>query len=437
MNQQDNQKKRTQTRTAKPASRFPERIQYVISPEDALQAIRAAFAQISNYRDGRLAVFEKVIGPLVPQSVRSNFEKFRLDKLSISYRSLIQLSGNLISVFVLFGLQEHVENIKENYRFIILPYIELKIRQKIEQLEKKKPWGWKIQRKFYQKNLDVLAPLVDNLMNLVILAWTFCPGIGEPEMQTGFYNRFVFTSNGGFIDLGHFFNCAIVAYLYGNEPAVRRSHATEVNQRWLREKLWLTEMRTQSYFSTLTNLLWGYATSADTIEDRASDKFGILLGEAMRNCRDNGKIIEKFVALYPEFVKSSIKPSHRPSRFEQIIDTLQTFFTNIFYRPGTSSVIDIESYMKKFFEEYDAIDPKKTDIVPKGIFYKIIEFYAEKYGSPEWDAYTNKEWQVIIPQELWEQVVRHRKQFREIALPIKIQLRDTGKIVAPYPGDPP
>ncbi len=417
---------------------FPEKTEYVISAREALLAIQNALDQIKGFREGRLYLFKTVIGPLVPASVRSLFEKHDLDNFSIAYQSLVKGAGNLLGALVLFGLDEEVESVKENQRFFILPFLELEMRKKIEQLERKKPFGWKIMRKFYQKNVDSLGVVVDNLISLVAIAWTFNPGIGEPEKETGFFNRFVFTSNGGFIDLGHFFNCAIIAYLYGVKKATERGEKTEVSQRWLREQAWLVKMRERHLFQLVTNLLWGYATSADTIEDRASDKFGIILGEYMRNLQNNGKIIDYFVELYPRLVYRTVKNlGKRKTTIGETIDAVIMFFRTLYRVVEGAEAVDIVKYMKNFFEEYDAIDPRDADIVPKGLFNSIIDFYKEKYGGKEWDSYTNKEWQVVIPQDLWEQIVRGRKKHKEKALPIKIQLKKSGKLVAPYPGEAP
>jgi hypothetical protein len=416
--------------------RFPEKVEYVISPKEALEVIHYALEKIKNFREDRLYIFKTLIGPLVPESIRCKFEKSSFDQLSIPYRSLINGIGNFVSALVLFNLEDDIESVKENYRFIVLPYLEQKFKKKIEQLEKKKPFGWKIVRKFYQRNIDDISSLVDNLINLVALAWTFCPAIGEPEQETGYFNRFVFTCNGGFIDLGHFFNCAIIAYLYGAEQADRRAKSTEIQQRKLREKKWLVKLRERNYLRLITNLLWGYATSADTIEDRASDKLGINLGKYIRDDDDNGKITDYYVELYPKMVKKSIKLFGKLSTFQQIIDAITMFFKNMFYTLHKSSTVDIEKYMRTFFDEYDAIDPNDFSIVPPGLFEDIVDFYTEKYAGEDWDKYTCTDWHAVIPQDLWEQVVRGRDKFQQNIVPIKIQLKKTGELVDPYTGCP-
>ncbi len=268
------------------------------------------------------------------------------------------------------------------------------------------------------------------------MAWTFCPGIGEPDKETGFFNRFVFCSNGGFVDLGHFFNCAVISYLYSPEVAHKRGEETEIRQRWLREKDWLVKMRERHILQMVTNFLWGYATSADTIEDRGSDYLGILLGEYMRNAGDNKKIIDYFVNLYPTLVYQTVKAmGKRKGTIGEFIDSMVMAFKNFFRVVGSGKRIDIVKYMKDFFDEYDAIGPK--DKVPEGLFGSIIDFYAEKYSSDQWEAYACREWVGVIPQDLWEQVVRGREKFKEKALPIKIQLKATGQLVDPYEGEAP
>jgi hypothetical protein len=412
-------------------SRFPEKAEYVISPGEALKAIHQALEDIKNYREDRLYIFRTIIGPLVPDSIRKKFEKSFLNNLSIAYPSLINAIGTFFSIPVLFKMEETNKNVRENYRFIVLPFLELQFEKKIKQLEKDKPFGWKIIRKFYQRNLDDISPLVNNLINLVALAWTFCPAIGEPEPETGYFNRFVFTSNGGFIDLGHFFNCAIIAYLYDEQEAERRAEATEFGQLQLREKNWLVKLRERNYLRLVTNILWGYATSADTIEDRSSDKFGIALGMDMRNERGNKLLMEYFIELYTQMLRKSFKVFKKQSKLQEIIETITIFFKNLFYTLRKSVTFDIEKYMKNFLDDYDAIDPDDRSVVPPELFKSTIDFYTEKYSSKDWKEYTCPDWHVVIPQDLWEQVVKQRKKFQQKLLPIKIQLKN-GKQVDPY-----
>ncbi|UCH95465.1 MAG: hypothetical protein JSV88_01090 [Candidatus Aminicenantes bacterium] len=437
MSETDDTKVKGPTNEQETEIAFPERIEYVISGEEALVVIQKALDQIKGFRESQLFLFKTLIGPLVPENIRRTFEEHNLNNVSIAYDALVNGAGNLVSFLAIFGLDEQLNFVKEQQRFIILPFIEMKLKEKIKQLETQKPFGWKITRKFYQRNVNAIGAVIDNMVNLLALAWTFCPGIGEPEKETGFYNRFVFTGNGGFIDLGHYFNCAIIAYLYGTEKAIERAEKTEVRQRWLREREWLVKMKERHLIQIVTNLLWGYATSADTIEDRASDHLGLLLGEYMRAYENNGKVIDYFVKLYPKLVRKSLKIYGSRSTLFKIFDSLGMFFKNLFFTVGNGEVVDIKEYMTKFFDEYDAVDPHDSSTVPKFLIKSIIDFYYEKYSGEEWDAYTCKKWWVVIPQDLWERVVRGRKKFKEKALPIKIQLKESGKLVDPYPGDPP
>ncbi|MDZ7342512.1 MAG: hypothetical protein ONB27_14230 [candidate division KSB1 bacterium] len=422
--------RRTQQPKPEGKPRFPEKIQYIISPQEALQAMHQALENVKNFRQQEIHLFKTIIGPLVPDSLRNKIEKVHLDKYATSYTSLISGMGNLVSLLVLLGLDEVNDTIKDNYRLIILPYIEIKLRKKLEQLKRKKPFGWRIAQKFYERNIANIQRLVDNQVHLIAMAWTFCPAIGEPEMETGFYNRFVFTCNGGFIDLGHFFNCAVIAYLYGSDSATERAEDTEKQQAALRRKKWLTRMREKKYLLMITNLLWGYATSANTIEDRASDQLGINLGEAVRLKHRNGKMIDYFVELYLKLVRDQIKIFRRRSIFGKAMDNLNMFWKSLPYFFRKSATFDLEKYMQEFFDTYDAIDPHSA---PE-LFQKTIEFYTEKYFSPDWEKYTCQEWAAVIPQDLYEHVVQKRPSFRPLAVPIKVQLKDTGQLVAPYSG---
>jgi hypothetical protein len=417
---------------------FPIDSETIISGQTALEAIEKAIGQTAGFRESRLFLFKTIIGPLVPAKIRGMIEEQGLNNFSVTYRSLIRIGGNLAGALVLFGLDEKIESVKSNQRLLILPFLEMELRQKITQLEKSKPFGWKKLKKFYQKNVEALTAVVDNLVNLMVLAWTFCPGIGEPEKETGFFNRFVFTGNGGFVDLGHFFNCAVIAYLYGPEEARRRGEETEIEQRMFRENKWLLEMRKRGLFDMLTSFFWGFATSADTIEDRSSDHFGILLGSCLRDLGDNGKVIDYFMELYPTLVYDTMKKrGKRKSTIGEIIDSVVIFFRLLGRVVGNGKKADILAYMKKFFSDYDAIDPKDGNVVPRGLVNSIVRFYEEKYESDEWAKYGCREWVAVIPQELWERVVRGREKFAQKELPIKIQLTDSGKLVDPYQGTPP
>jgi hypothetical protein len=417
---------------------FPIDSETIISGQTALEAIERAIMQMEGFRESRLYLFKTIIGPLVPDKIRGMIEEQGLNSFSMAYKSLIKIGGNLAGALVLFGLDEKIESVKSNQRLLILPFLEMELRQKLKHLEKRKPFGWKILKKFYQKNVEALTAVVDNLVNLMALAWTFCPGIGEPEKETGFFNRFVFTGNGGFVDMGHFFNCAVIAYLYGPEEARRRGEETEIEQRMFRENKWLVEIRKRGVADMLTSFFWGFATSADTIEDRASDHFGILLGSYLRDLGDNGKIIDYFMELYPALVYDTVKKlGKRKSTIGEIVDTVVMFFRLLGRVVGNGKRADIPGYMKKFYSDYDAIDPKDGNVVPRGLVNSIVKFYEEKYEGDEWNKYGCREWVAVIPQELWERVIRGREKFAQKGIPIKIQLTDTGKLVDPYQGDPP
>jgi hypothetical protein len=62
-----------------------------------------------------------------------------------------------------------------------------------------------------------------NLVRLFYLALDFQPG----AVRDAPGNRFVYTCNGGWIDLGHFFLSALVAYLAGFDAALRAGHLME------------------------------------------------------------------------------------------------------------------------------------------------------------------------------------------------------------------
>ncbi|MCP5048092.1 MAG: hypothetical protein GY940_13045 [bacterium] len=417
---------------------FPIDTETIVSSEDALKAIRKALRQVEGCREGRLHLFKTIVGPLVPGEIRDRIEKQGLNDFSVAYKTLINTLGSATGALTLFGLDEKIESVKSNQRLIIIPFLELCFNEKIKELEKRKPFGWKIARKFFQKNADALTIVVNNMIDLAALAWTFCPGIGEPEPDTGFYNRFIFTGNGGFVDMGHFFNCAIFAYLYGKKEAKRRGEETEIEQRAIRENKWLIRLKKRNMFNLFTSAFWGFATSADTIEDRASDYFGLLLGDYMRQCGDNGKIIDYFVNLFPKLVYGHVKSmGKRKSTVGEFIDSVFIAFKLLRRVVGKGKRVDIYQKMKTFYNEYDAIDPKDGDVMPRGLIESIVRFYEEKYNGDEWKKYGSREWVVVIPQELWERVVRGREKFAEKALPIKIQLMDSGKLVEPYPGEPP
>jgi len=413
--------------------RFPEKVEYVVSPEAAIEAIENALEKVRAFREKELYFIRDVVGPLAPSQFRELLSSIKLDKLSFSYHTIINATGYLTALATLLGLHRSVDTINHYYRLAVLPFLDLMLREKLEGIEKARPFAWRLQRFLLGRLLQSVARVVDNLIHLVTLGWTFCPGIGEPDKETGFYNRFVFGRRCGFLDLGHFFNCAIIAYLYGEAEAKRRAESVEVSQRKMREKEWLIKLRKQNFLPLVTNLLWGYATSADTIEDRSSDWFGIKLGAEMRQYGNNGKIIEFFIEKWPRLVRGKLLGDEDESVFRRVYEILKLVIDLIRYRLGTGGLFDLVGYMRAFFEKNDALDPKNENEVPPDVFNQVIEFYGKKYDSEEWARYATRGWQVVIPQELWEKVVRHKwSDDGETELPVKIQLKGNGERVDPY-----
>lgn len=412
--------------------RFPEKIEYVISAEAASRAIENALQRIQGFREKDLLVFKDVIDVLSPPELRKVLSRLKLDHVSLSYQSIVRKAGYLTALATFLGLHKNLEIVRDYYRLAVLPLLELKLKDKVENLGKEKPFAWRIKKRLCAQLLRSLEHIVDNLMNLVALGWTFNPGIGEPDELTGFYNRYVFGRRCGFLDLGHFFNCAIVAYLYGPEEAKQRGENMELRQRQLRKKDWVKKLRQFEILSPLTDLFWGFASSADTIEDRSSDWFGILLGKQMREHGNNGKIIDYFVKSWPELVRENILGPEKTSTWRSIYDGIKSIFELLRHRVGTGARFDISSYMRDFFEKHGAIDPNNHAEVPMGLMEETLRFYIQKYNSDEWEKYAARQWQVVIPQDLWEQVVRDKWTKAETALPIKIQLKDNGEKVEPY-----
>jgi hypothetical protein len=415
-------------------SRFPEKAEYLVSPHDALQAIRQALIDIAGFREKDMHLFRDVIRPLVPEKLLPDFKLF--DNLPVSYKAMVNFLGHATAVLTLFGLHARLGLIADHYRLVVLAFVDLRLREKIKTLEQDKPFAWRLQRFIYRRFEHSLGCVVDNLVSLIALGWVFCPGIGEPDKETGFYNRFVFGARCGFLDLGHFFNCAVIAYAYGPEAAKVRAESVEISQRRAREMRWLEQLRQYPVVAPLANLLWGYATSADTIEDRSSDWFGIALGEKMRAHKNNGRIIEFFIAQWPHLVKGDILGPDNQSFFRKIYDALKLIAQLIRHRLGSGGGFDIPGYMQEFFARHGALDPLDQTSLPPGLLDETIKFYMAKYGSAEWRQFTSRGWEVVIPQNLWEQVVRDRlmpdmKNLNNADLPIKIQL-DNGEKVMPY-----
>ncbi|MDZ7343079.1 MAG: hypothetical protein ONA90_01050 [candidate division KSB1 bacterium] len=416
--------------------RFPENVEYVVGPEAALQAIRKTINEVQGFREKELYFFRDVVGPLLPHW-REMMEKLELDHVSFSYRALIRMTGYLTAFATQFGLHKRIDTINQHYRLAVLPFLDLMIKEQIEKLEKQKSIGSRLRTFAYKKLHRSLTSVVDNLMHLIATAWAFNPGIGEPDQTTGFYNRFVFGRRCGFLDLGHFFNCAIIAYLYGAEEAKARGESIELKQRRLRNKAWLQKLHDHRVLENFTALLWGFATSADTIEDRASDWFGIELGMKMRAAANNGKIIDFFIDKWPSVVKGELLGSEKLSWGRRIYEIGQLIFQLIRHRLGTGARFEIAEYMQSFFAEHDAVDPANREEVPPGLLEEVILFYFEKYNSEEWEKYNARNWEVIIPQVLWERVVRDKWAKEdwlkaESELPIKIQLVANGEKVEPY-----
>jgi len=415
-------------------SRFPEKAEYLVSPQAALQAIRQALIDIDGFREKDLRLVRDVIRPLVPETLLPDFKFF--DNLPVSYKAVVNFLGHATAVLTLFGLHARLDLIADHYRLVVLAFVDLRLREKIKKLEQDKPFAWRLQRFVYRRFQHSIGCVVDNLAGLIALGWVFCPGIGEPDKETGFYNRFVFGARCGFLDLGHFFNCAVIAYAYGPQAAKVRAESVEISQRRVREMRWLERLRQYPVVAPLANLLWGYATSADTIEDRSSDWFGIVLGQKMRAHKNNGRIIEFFIEQWPHLVKGDILGPENQSFFRKIYDALKLIAQLIRHRLGSGGGFDIPSYMQEFFAQHGGLDPHDQTSLPPGLLDETVKSYMAKYGGAEWRQFTSRGWEVVIPQNLWEQVVRDRltpdmKNLHDADLPIKIQL-DNGEKVMPY-----
>lgn len=417
-------------------SRFPEQVEYVVSPEAALQAIAEALQKIEGFREKNLHLIRDVVRPLAPGVLQNVLKADLLSRVAFSYGAVINFSGYLTGVLTLLGLHNRIDHVNHYYRLAVLPFIDLRVRAKLATLLQEKPFGWKLWKWLYGRVLHSIESVVDNLINLVVLGWTFCPGIGEPDKESGFYNRFVFGARCGFLDLGHFFNCAVIAYLYGRDEATKRAESVEISQRKLRQKEWLQWMRQHTVLAPLAALFWGYSTSADTIEDRSSDWFGIALGQKMREHQNNGRIIEFFVAKWPQLVKGDLLETEKESAVQKFFAAIKLIVQVLRHRLGSGGKIDISQEMKTFFDQNGALDPADSAAVPPGLLDETIHFYMDKYGGDEWHKFTSRGWDVVIPQKLWERVVRDKfvkngEKLEDGALPIKIQL-DNGEKVSPY-----
>jgi hypothetical protein len=416
--------------------RFPEQVEYVVSPEAALQAVAEALQKIEGFREKKLHLIRDVVRPLAPEILQNVLKADLLSRVALSYGAVVNFSGYLTGVLTLLGLHNRIDHVNHYYRLAVLPFIDLRVRAKLATLLQEKPFGWRLWKWLYARVLHSIASVVDNLINLVALGWTFCPGIGEPDKESGFYNRFVFGARCGFLDLGHFFNCAVIAYLYGRDEAAKRAVAVENSQRRLRQKEWLQWMRQHTVLAPLATLFWGYATSADTIEDRSSDWFGIELGQKMREHKNNGRIIEFFVAKWPQLVKGDLLETEKESALQKFFAAIKLILQVLRHRLGSGGKFDILQEMKTFFDRNGAFDPGDSEALPPELLDETIHFYMDKYGSEEWHKFTSRGWEVVIPQKLWERAVRDQLEkngetLEDAALPIKIQL-DNGEKVSPY-----
>jgi hypothetical protein len=258
--------------------RFPEKREYFVSAEDALAVIQKALAQAKDFRQKDLHIWRDVLWPLLPPRARRFFRCVKPDQVAIAYPDLVHRLGRMAALLTLWNMPAAVETVQQYYRFAVLPFMEQTLREKYKAVADANSFKQRLWRSVYQRILEGLTGTVDNLVHLILLAWTFSPGIGEPDEQTGFYNRYVLGRYCGILDLGHFFNCAAVAYLYGEEEGRKRGEQIERRQRWLRRQKWLIEWRNQKESRMgrwLADFLWGFAASADTIEDRSSDWFGV------------------------------------------------------------------------------------------------------------------------------------------------------------------
>jgi hypothetical protein len=142
------------------------------------------------------------------------------------------------------------------------------------------------------------------------------------------------------------------------------------------------------------------------------------------------------VSKWPQLVKGDLLETEKESAIQKFFAVLKLILQVLRHRLGSGGQFDISQEMKMFFEQNGAFDPADSAAVPPGLFDETIHFYMEKYGSDEWHKFTSRGWDVVIPQKLWERVVRDEfvkngEHPKEGALPIKIQL-DNGEKVSPY-----
>lgn len=416
--------------------RFPEKREYFVSAEQALEAMQRTLAQMKDFREQDVHVLRDVLWPLLPARARRFFRCVKPEQVTIAYTDMVNRLGRMAALLTLWNVPDALEIVQQYHRFAVLPFVELTLREKYRALENAQSFKQKIWRYVYGRILEGLSGAVDNLVHLVVLAWTFAPGIGEPDEETGFYNRYVLGRYCGILDLGHFFNCAAVAYLYGEEEGKKRGEQIERRQRWLREQKWLADWRKQKegrLGRVFADFLWGFAASADTIEDRSSNWFGIQLGRQMRAFKKNERIIEYFMRAWPRMVRSKIiRGAKKASRWREAWADLQMIAAVWRQVWNHGGAFDIEGFMRKFFEEHHAFAPEEVEKLAPGLLAEIIETYRKLYDSERGEDYAAKKWEIVFPQDLWEKVVRVGWNGKATALPVKVQLKHNGDKVEPY-----
>ncbi|MGH7450477.1 MAG: hypothetical protein ACRENG_03970, partial [bacterium] len=84
--------------------RFPEQVEYVVSPEAALQAITEALKKIEGFREKQLHLIRDVVRPLAPDVLQNVLKADLLDRVAFSYGAVVNFSGYLTGVLTLLGL---------------------------------------------------------------------------------------------------------------------------------------------------------------------------------------------------------------------------------------------------------------------------------------------------------------------------------------------
>jgi hypothetical protein len=132
---------------------------------------------------------------------------------------------------------------------------------------------------------DLYDQMQSPLGELFLLGQDFDPGAGQDSPL----NAFVYTCLGGWIDMGHFFNSAALAYLTTPGYALKKGIGIEEGQQRVRERYErATPSEREKEFGAPGKTLskeqadrLGTAQSAYTIEDLPSDKFGADFGAAI------------------------------------------------------------------------------------------------------------------------------------------------------------